>query len=631
MGKIYVRPSSMSLETLIHDIIALPVESRTRDEVKLLKRAYAKQSQSAELPTNIQLLQTYHYMLQQEIIKRDRNVEQLLIKRPIRSQSWIVSVQVLTKPYWCPGKCIFCPNDFTMPKSYINTEPGAMRALLNNFDPYKQVYNRLLSLTLTGHPVDKIEMIVLGGTRDVYPNEYKEWFLKGLYDACNSFQQFFKQLDLSVYREKSDSKYLSYAVEEMNFDYPETIEESIEINETTEAKIIGLTVETRPEYVTDENCQLRRKWGVTRLEMGVQSTNDAVLDANKRGHKVAEVKAALHKLRQYGFKFSIHIMPGLYQSTLEKDRQSFVDIFADPAIKPDELKFYPTAVIPNTELYELYRSGEYKAMHTDDIKTLVKDVLLHIVPPYNRIKRLIRDIPASEIAAGSDITNLNQITHRELEQSLSEDAKMRSDLYGRLAPDARVYEDEDSLLTGLQGECDGGQILTHFLGGTFVDSSEPRHFASLDTRSREIRHKKTWSNKPEAVSSQPFFVIRQYRSSVGMEYFVAFEDELGYLYGFTRLLLPDEGQTVDFPWLGEGVAMIRELHVYGKVAKIQWDTGNKQQHRGLGARLMDMAETIARHQWYNKLTVIAGVGVKAYYRDYLGYENDGTYVSKELS
>lgn len=615
----------MSLESLVHHIIALPTSKRTRDHIKLLKRSYAKEQGLSKLPTNIQLLQTYHYLLQQETIDRDMEIEKILIKRPVRSQSGIVSVQVLTKPYRCPGKCIFCPNDFTMPKSYINTEPGAMRALLNNFDPYKQVYNRLLSLTLTWHPIDKIEMIVLGWTWDVYPDEYKEWFLKWLYDACNTFRQFFKQLDLSVYREQSDTKYLSYAIEEMDLTYPENIKKSIVINETTEAKIIGLTVETRPEYVNHQNCQLRRKRWVTRLEMGVQSTDDAVLEANKRGHKTAEVRQALHTLRQYGFKFSIHIMPGLYTSTLASDRQSFVDIFRDPHIKPDELKFYPTAVIPNTELYELYRKGEYKALETEDIKTLVKDVLLHIIPPYNRIKRLIRDIPSTEIAAGSDITNLNQLVHQELAEELAHNETIRTNLYERLACDVHYHDTISNLLDWLSTECNDTEIITYTVGGSFISSDTIRNFETLDTRSREIRHK----SKKQTISD-PFVVIRQYRSSVGIEYFISFEDEYGYLYGFTRLLLPITEESVDYPWLGEGAALIRELHVYGKVAKIGSGANDNQQHRWLGARLMDIAEAIATHQWYQKLTVIAGVWVKEYYRSYLGYQNDGTYVSKSL-
>jgi len=189
-------------------------------------------------------------------IAADSSLENVLKKRPIRSQSGIVSVQVLTKPFRCPGECIFCPNDFTMPKSYINTEPGAMRALLNNFDPLKQVHNRLLSLSMTGHKVDKIEMIVLGGTWDVYLHDYKEWFIKGLYDACNSFTQFASTVRL----DKEQSKALKYTMEDSDIAYPQSIQESLSLNESSDCRIIGLTVETRPEYVTDENCRLWREW-----------------------------------------------------------------------------------------------------------------------------------------------------------------------------------------------------------------------------------------------------------------------------------------------------------------------------------------------------------------------------------
>lgn len=190
----YSKEESVAMLTqLVEDICALPADERTIDRVKLLKRAYGKQHHLPDVPSNVDLLSVYRMLVAKKNMLSDPQIEKLFVKRAIRSESGIVSVQVLTKPYRCPGKCIFCPNDFTMPKSYINTEPGAMRALLNNFDPVKQVYNRLLSLTLTGHATDKIEMIVLGGTRDVYPQDYKEWFVKQLYDACNTFDAFWEK------------------------------------------------------------------------------------------------------------------------------------------------------------------------------------------------------------------------------------------------------------------------------------------------------------------------------------------------------------------------------------------------------------------------------------------------------
>ena len=173
---------------LIHHIIS-KLPNLSPDELKDLQRAFAKQHNMNTLPSKSQLLQTYFSLLEQGHIAKNPDFEHLLKKRAIRSLSGIVSVQVLTKPRPCPGRCIFCPNDPTMPKSYIKSEPGAARAFLNQFDPIKQVYNRLQSLTLTGHHPEKIEMIVLGGSRDAYPEEYKISFMQGLYDACNTFDR----------------------------------------------------------------------------------------------------------------------------------------------------------------------------------------------------------------------------------------------------------------------------------------------------------------------------------------------------------------------------------------------------------------------------------------------------------
>lgn len=184
------------LKHLVNTIASLPLALRTPEQVILCKRKFAKEHKSPELPTNVSILKTYKQMVQEGEIAQQGWIEQILKKRAVRSMSGIVPIQVLTKPFRCPGKCIFCPNDATMPKSYINTQPGAMRALLNQFDPYKQAYNRLLSLTLTGHATDKIEMIVLGGTRDVYPQKYKTAFVKGLYDACNHFPEFLEQIEI---------------------------------------------------------------------------------------------------------------------------------------------------------------------------------------------------------------------------------------------------------------------------------------------------------------------------------------------------------------------------------------------------------------------------------------------------
>lgn len=601
----------------------------TRDDLKDIKRDFAKNNNLTRLPSNIQLLRTYQTMMADGKVEKQEHISSLLKKRSIRSQSGIVSVQVLTKPFWCPGKCIFCPNDFTMPKSYINTEPGAMRALLNHFDPVKQVYNRMLSLSLTGHDVSKIEMIVLWGTWDVYPKDYKESFVKGLYDAVNTFQEYYKTVTLGKDDTKSHYSIASDDLESIASLYPETIQESIEINETAAQRIIGLTVETRPEYVTDANCSFWRDLGVTRLEMGVQSTNDDVLIANKRGHSVQQARDAVHVLRRRWYKFSLHIMPGLYGSDEDKDFQSFVDLYTDDFFKPDEIKFYPTSVIPNTELYDLYQEWKYAPLTTDQIKRLVRKVFFDVIPPYTRIKRLIRDIPSTEIVAGSSITNLSQLVRQEIRADFKQDSALREWLYGKLYPDAQCVSPDDFVDTVVA--CDEWCVIVDK-----KDISLHRSFVALDTRSREVRHRVSshsgWQYKKQDTEARPTLGARIYKSSVWREVFLSFEDELGYVYGFVRLLLPADTLLADVPWLWEKTAVIRELHVYGTV---QWvwkkntDTDGVQ-HGGFGRRLMMMAEQLAYASGYQRLSVIAWVWVKEYYIKQLGYHKEGTYVTKVL-
>jgi elongator complex protein 3 len=434
-----------SLEQLLQAIVKIEDTEDIMVAFKKLKREYAKSNLLAELPSNTWLLKLYRELLKTGDISRSEFLESVLKKRGVRSQSGIVPIQVLTKPFRCPGKCIFCPNDATMPKSYINTEPGAMRALLNNFDPYKQAYNRLLSLYLTGHATDKIEMIVLWWTWDVYPTDYKRDFLKGLYDACNTFELFMSKIDVT-----ENSKSVRYTLADLWMEYPATIEESMKINETAEHRIIWLTIETRPEYMTDENCQMRRSRWVTRLEMGLQSMFDDVLDANIRGHSVQQAREAVHKMRQYGFKFSIHFMPGLYGSTVEKDIETFRLAYNDPWLKPDEIKFYPTSVIPNTPLYDLYKSGEYIPLDSQTIMDIIKIVERKYIPPYTRIKRLIRDIPETEIVAWSKITNLRQLTEKAMLDENRDDASLRKLMYDRLYPSVTYCETMDEFLQTMQ-------------------------------------------------------------------------------------------------------------------------------------------------------------------------------------
>jgi elongator complex protein 3 len=269
--------------------------------------------------------------------------------------------------------------------------------------------------------------------------------------------------------------------------------------------------------------------------MGVQSTDDEILRLNKRGHTLQQVRDALHLMRRYGFKISLHLMPGLYGSSGAKDLQTFREVFSDPFLKPDELKIYPTSVIPGTELYRLFQAGEYQPITTEEILQEIRVLFQEIIPPYTRIKRLIRDIPAPEIAAGSSITNLSQLAHesllREYQQAVTANKVNPSPRNDEIKEEvqkfyARLYENNDLIHT---------EII-----GTQPDLTSFRNFVSLDTRSREVR------NKTEETK-QLFLVIRNYQSSVGSEFFISYEDELGYLYGFMRLLLPKPEHTVDYP------------------------------------------------------------------------------------
>ena len=615
----------------------------TADEIKDMQRAFAKEKKMKDLPSKSQILQSYFNAVREWKLEKNQTFEMLLRKRAIRSLSWIVPVQVLTKPWPCPGQCIFCPNDPWMPKSYIKSEPGAMRAWLNQFDPMKQVYNRLQSLTTTGHQTDKIEMIILGWSWDAYPRDYKIDFVRQLYDACNTFSDL--KIKQNLWWEGEDNS--KYHFEILNLDeikYSDLLEEAIKKNETAKNRIIWLTIETRPDLVSHENCKFWRELGVTRVEMWIQSTDDEVLKLNKRGHDVQKIKDAIHIMRQYGLKISIHLMPWLYGSDFDKDIQSFKDIYWDPAFQPDEIKFYPTSVIPNTELYNLYKEWRYTPITTEQILSEIRETFLNIIPPYTRIKRLIRDIPATEIVAWSNITNLSQIAHESLlkEMRNSFHWKWNIDIekfYERLYGEYELYEGVDEyflcvsswtnvkdLVYGTQdssSQTPQNDNLTQIIW-TQPDLKSFRNFVCLDTRSREVR------NRIEKKKSDFLnLVLRWYKSSVGQECFISFEDELGYLYGFTRLLLPSDDNVVWIEWLEKWTAIIRELHVYGELQKIWEKSDQWTQHTWLWKRLLWFAEKLSKSFGYDQFSVISWVGVREYYKN-LWFKLKWTYMSKSF-
>lgn len=604
----------MLYEEIVMHLSLLEDDKLTDETLHKTKKEKSKNKNLKSLPTNIQLKKAYEILVKNKKIKENEKLRSLLMKRKVRSLSGIVPIQVLTKPRPCPWRCIFCPNETIMPKSYISTEPWAMRALMNQFDPIKQVYNRLLSLQSTWHNTDKIEMIVLWGSFDAYEKSYKIDFIKKLYDACNTFEKIKKKFKVSTDNPKSAR--FTIDLDKLDIDMSKDIEQAHIINENAENRIIWLTVETRPDLVVEKNVQFWRKLGVTRLEIGIESVFDDVLDANKRWHKIAEVRKALHLIRKYWFKFSVHMMSWLYKSTLEKDIENFKILFEDNFLKPDELKFYPTSVIPNTELYQLYKKWEYIPSTSEEITKIVHKMKENYIPAYTRIKRLIRDIPSNEIVAWSKTTNLRQIIVNDMKKSLKKNKALQEKYQSRNYPNADIIDIENFEDIKIKNF----EFDTLIFKNKETKLNLNSKLICICTRCREIRNQK---NKSDII-----LVLRKYLSSVWEEYFISFEDNFGYLIGFARLLLPVFDFS-EFEWLWEKTSIIRELHVYGPQEKI-WEKWLITQHRGFWTKLMKIAEQISSERNFDKISVISGVWVRWFYKK-IWYNLEWTYMVKILN
>jgi elongator complex protein 3 len=312
--------------------------------------------------------------------------------KPVRTLSGVTTVTVLTKPYPCPGKCIFCPDDIRMPKSYLPDEPGAMRAVEHNFDPYSQVQSRLQALNAVGHPTDKIELLILGGTFSSYRREYQAWFVKQCFNAMN---------DTAPSLPAQDEK--GHGIEGMA--------EAHLLNESSNHRNVGLAVETRPDEITADELAWFRSLGVTKVQMGVQSLDDSILELNQRGHTVAEAHQAVALLRAAGFKIVLHWMPNLLGATLESDSADFPRLW--DGLCPDEIKIYPTQLLENTQLHEIWKRGGYLPYSTEELVRLIADVK-QTIPRYCRVNRIIRDIPSTHVISGNKRTSLRQDVQIEL-------------------------------------------------------------------------------------------------------------------------------------------------------------------------------------------------------------------------
>jgi len=471
--------------------------------------------------------------------KLPREIIDILKKKPVRTISGITSIAVMIKPQEsCVHRCIYCPYTGRAPKSYTGEEPAALRARRASFSPSKQVISRLKQYQATGHPTDKCEVIVMGGTFLEMPKAYKRSFIKAIYDTMNNRKA-------------------------------RTLEEAKKINEKAKNRVIGLTIETRPDICGKKEIDEMLEYGATRVELGVQHPDDEIYRLIERGHSVEEVVNATALLKDSAFKVLYHIMPGLPGSDKEKDVEMVKRIFNDERFQPDMLKIYPTLCIEGTKLYEKMKKGEYKPYDAEEAADVISEMFRHI-PRYVRVMRIQRDIPATLISSGVRKSNLRELVEKKIKEKGIRAMEIRSREVG------------------------------------FVDESG------------EIENVEIENMKIKKL---------RYKASGGLENFISFESEER-IAGFVRLRFPD-----DFIFrkeIDENTALIRELHVYGPEEKIGSGSSGKIQHTGIGKILMGEAEDEAREKGFKKIIVISGVGAREYYYK-LGYKQEGPYVSKMIT
>ncbi len=448
---------------------------------------------------------------------------------------------VMMKPFLCPGQCIYCPLEIGMPKSYLSDEPAAQRAKRLDFDPYKQVEMRLKQFEITGHTTDKVEIIVIGGTFSAYEREYKIEFIKGIYDAINGRVS-------------------------------NTVDESIKLNETARCRVVALSVETRPDWVTEDEVRLIRSLGVTKVQLGVQAVDDKVAKITKRGHGIKEVREATRLLRNAGMKICYHIMPNLPGSNPKKDIAMNKKIYSDIGLRPDYVKIYPCMVIPQTALYRMWKAGKFVPYDDETLKLVLKEISAD-TPEYVRIDRLVRDISRQWVASGSIKSNMRQVVEKELIEE------------GRPCHCVRCREIRSGIFNFKFSIFKKKRYRT--LGGEEIFLSyenEGKLLALLRLRLPDREEKMLFKELEGAAIVRE---IHSYGEVVGLE----------------------NSKTQSAGW--------------------RIENSNKTQHKGLGKRLMEEAEKVAVKKGYKKMAVISAIGTREYYKK-IGYTQEGLYMTKVL-
>jgi len=508
-------------------------------------------------------------------------IRSILKIKDCKSHSGIISITVFTSPYpeyidddgnvviqefSCQWNCSYCPNEPGQPRSYLKGEPGVLRANREHFKCIEQMYIRLEALYVTGHDIDKLEVLVLGGTWTSYPIKYREQFIRDIYYAANTYKYNIDPSKLDTMRK------------------PMSLSQEKRINKYERCKVIGLTLETRPDTINSDELKLFRYYGCTRIQLGIQHSDNEILKINNRKCTIETAIKSIELLKNCGYKIDGHWMPNLPGSTIQKDEELFEELLGIkskkyinlyheiielkcPELQVDQWKIYPTTITEFTDIKKWYENGDYIPYSNDDLFELLIKVK-KLVFPWIRLNRVIRDIPNDYVP---------QIDYHS---------------------NAREFLQKQIAIDGWYCSCQ---------------------------RCREVKN-----GSYDPINSET--VIRKYNASNGAEYFISRESKnKRILYGFVRLRLTEVPATSIFPEL-EDCGLIRELHVYGQVQIVGTYNESHTQHSGIGKMLMNKAEEIAKTEKFGKMAVISGEGTRGYYKK-LGYSDspgDGFYMIKNL-
>lgn len=565
-------------EKLIY--LAIKEKIYSSQGLKKLKRRVAKKFHIS-LPRNEDLRKSYFSLLGKGEVRENKEIEELLKLKKTRTLSGVSVIAVLTKDYPCKGNCLYCPSEKEMPKSYLSNEPAVMRAVRLDFSPYRQVQERIRVLEYNGHDTSKLELIVMGGTFSHLPEKYRYWFITNCYRAANAYckdigyENDFKMTEKqkitkrqeALERQRVAEKQIALAALTLT-EIRQLLEKEKLKNAKAKHRVVGLTLETRPDEINLTELKKYREMGCTRVEIGVQSIYNKILLKNKRGHGVEETIEATKLLKEMGFKINYHLMPGLWGSNFQKDLAMFKKIFADPSFCPDMLKIYPCVVTRESELYYLWKRGDYKPYSNEEIKKLIIEIK-KIIPPYVRITRLIRDIPTTSIVAGPNVPNLRGILQEE---------------------------------------------------GVVCSCIRCREIGRAPKKARQSL-KKVVRERIDYPASGGQEIFLQYISG-----------KKKYLHAFLRLRIPASvfGKSLAPVKELANCGIIREVHAYGEVAPVGIKITQTSQHKGYGKKLIKKAERIVYQEFkLPKLAVIASEGTKEYYRK-LGFRKQGFYLIKKL-